>query len=252
MSPSSKSTEYFAEGFVSMDGVAHIGIVSRNLLRSLGALVVIALLFGGGCETQKGKLVDVSSPERVGSHKAGSEVYDPAASAAVEGLLVQAAGTPIMPEDVGNTLGQYVDDPYKRRVCFVGVENAGGEEMGDIREDLAETIRTMIAQSDQFDVIDSRLVTAGLRETGLRVDDLLLPDKRARFASALGEMDSPFDYILFAKVTTATTRDNADSQVKYSLTLDLVNVHTGSSTRQTVELKKHYNKSVKAKIRGLF
>ena len=210
------------------------------------------VLFVVGCETQKGKLVDSSTPDRVGSHKAGSEVYDPAARAAVEGLLAQVASEPMKPEEVGAVVGQIIEeDLTKRKVCFVGVENAGGEELGDIRESLSETIRTMISQSDQFEVIDSRMVAAGLRETGLRVDDLLLPDKRSRFAAALGEMDSPFDYLLFAKVTTATTRDNADSQVKYTLTLDLTNIHTGSSTRHTVELKKHYNRSVKAKLKDL-
>ena len=106
--------------------------------------------------------------------------------------------------------------------------------------------------STVFETIDSRMATAGLRETGLRVEDLLLPEKRERFAAALGESETPFDYILFAKVTTATTVDNKDSQVKYSLTLDLVNARTGASIRETVSLKKHYNRSVKAKVLGIF
>ncbi len=233
-----------------MDGL-FCGRAVRSYLRAFVFLAACAVSVVG-CETQKGKLVDSSTPDRVGSHKAGSEVYDPAARAAVEGLLAQVAGEPIRPEEVGAVVGQIVEgDLTKRKVCFVGVENAGGEELGDIRESLAETIRTMISQSDQFEVIDSRMVAAGLRETGLRVDDLLLPDKRSRCAAALGEMDSPFDYLLFAKITTATTRDNADSQVKYALTLDLTNIHTGSSTRHTVELKKHYNKSVKAKLKDM-
>ena len=230
------------------------GFFCNRAVCSFGyGLVVLAacVLSFAGCETQKGKLVDSSTPDRVGSHKAGSEVYDPAARAAVEGLLAQVAGEPIRPEEVGAVVGQIVEGDWTRKVCFVGVENAGGEELGDIRESLAETIRTMISQSDQFEVIDSRMVAAGLRETGLRVDDLLLPDKRSRFAAALGEMAAPFDYLLFAKVTTATTRDNVDSQVKYTLTLDLTNIHTGSSTRHTVELKKHYNKSVKAKLKDM-
>lgn len=214
-------------------------------------IAFLLLLAVSGCATQKGRVVDPNSADRVGSHRAGSEIYDPAAQAAVTGLLDQAARTPITSEDSGKTVAQISEEHGVRRICFAGVENAGGEEMGDLREDLSETIRTMIAQSDQFDVVDSRLVTAGLRETGLRFDDLLLPDKRERFAAALGELDSPFDYVLFAKVTTATTRDNADSQVKYSLSLDLVNVHTGSSINETVGLKKHYNRSVKAKIKGM-
>ena len=205
-----------------------------------------------GCATQKGKVVDSDDASRVGSHSAGSEIYDPAAESAVSGLLEQVARTPITLEDSGKTVAQLAEEYPVRHICFVDVENAGGEEMGDIRESLAETIRTMISKSDEFDMIDSRLVTAGLRETGLRVDDLLIPDKLDKFVAALGRMDAPFDYILFAKVTTATTRDNKDSEVKYGLTLDLVNVHTGKSIRETVELKKHYNRSVKAKFMGMF
>ncbi len=216
------------------------------------AFTVSALLTSSGCATQKGKIVDPNSADRIGSHRAGSEIYDPAAQAAVNGLLEQAARTPVVLEDSGKTVAQIAEDYGVRRICFVGVENAGGEEMGDLRENLSESIRTMITQSEQFDVVDSRLVSAGLRDTGLRVDDLLLPDKRSKFAAALGELDAPFDYLLFAKVTTATTRDNVDSQVKYSLTLDLVNVHTGASLRETVELKKHYNRSALAKIKDVF
>jgi hypothetical protein len=216
------------------------------------AAILLALFFCGGCATQKGKMVDEDAPTRVGSHRAGAEIYDPAAEAAVEGLLEQAARNPVSSADVGKTVAQITEERGVRKICFLGVENAGGEEMGDIREDLTETIRTKIAQSDVFETIDSRMATAGLRETGLRVEDLLLPEKRERFAAALGENETPFDYILFAKVTTATTVDNKDSQVKYSLTLDLVNMRTGASLRETVSLKKHYNRSVKAKVLGIF
>ena len=213
---------------------------------------LLTLFFLVGCATQRGKVIDEDAPTRVGSHRAGAEIYDPAAEAAVAGLLEQAARNPVSSADVGKTVAQIAEEHGVRKICFLGVENAGGEEMGDIREDLAEVIRTKIAQSDAFETIDSRMATAGLREAGLRVDDLLLPEKRERFAAALGESETPFDYILFAKVTTATTVDNKDSQVKYSLTLDLVNARTGASIRETVSLKKNYNRSVKAKVLGIF
>jgi len=225
-------------------------LTSRRAFALGLAFSVLSSAFG--CATQKGKVVDPNETSRVGSHRAGSEIYDPAAEAAVCGLLDQVANTPITLEDSGKTVAQLAEEYPVRHICFLDVENAGGEEMGDIRESLAETIRTMISKSEQFDMIDSRLVTAGLRETGLRIDDLLIPDKLDRFVAALGKMDAPFDYILFAKVTTATTRDNKDSEVKYSLTLDLVNVHTSKSIRETVDLKKHYNRSAKAKFMGMF
>lgn len=229
--------------------------VSRFENKRLGHVIVFliaALTMGIGCATQKGKVVDPNVGNRIGSHRAGSEIFDPATEAAVAGLLEQAARTPVMPEDVGKTVAQINEVRGVRRICFAGVENAGGEEMGDLRENMSETIRTMIAQSDLFEVIDSRLMAVGLREAGCRVEDLLLPDKREKFVSALGELNSPFDYILFAKVTTATTRDNVDSQVKYCFSLDLVNVHTGVSMSETVELKKHYNRSVRAKMKDFF
>ena len=222
----------------------------RTVKRTSTLFLALALLVG--CATQRGKLVDNDEPSRVGSHRGGSEIYDPAAEAAVDGLLKQAARNPVSAADVGKTVAQISEEYGVRKICFLGVENAGGEEMGDLREDLAEVIRTKISQSDVFETIDPRMATAGLRESGLRVEDLLLPEKRERFAAALGESETPFDYILFAKVTTATTVDNKDSQVKYSLTLDLVNVRTGASIRETVSLKKHYNRSVKAKALGFF
>lgn len=215
--------------------------------------IVLAFVFAfTGCASQKGKVVDPNTKDRVGSHRAGSEIYDPAVEAAVAGLLDQAMRKPILLEESGKTVAQIDEAHGVRKICFAGVENAGGEEMGDIRASLEETIKTMISCSEQFDVVDSRLVAAGLREAGLRLDDLLLPNKREKFAATLGEFETPFDYILFAKVTTATTQDNNDSQVKYSFTLDLVNIHTGASMSETVELKKHYNSSVKAKLKGLF
>lgn len=235
---------------VSKNKTARTALDRRNAKRASVLLLTLALL--GGCATQRGKVVDENEPTRVGSHRAGSEIYDPAAEAAVDGLLEQAARNPVSAADVGKTVAQITEEYGVRKICFFGVENAGGEEMGDLREDLTEVIRTKIARSDVFETIDSRMATAGLRETGMRVEDLLLPEKRERFAAALGEGETPFDYILFAKVTTATTVDNKDSQVKYSLTLDLVNVRTGSAIRETVSLKKRYDRSVKAKALGFF
>ncbi|MDO5566445.1 MAG: hypothetical protein Q4G59_07290 [Planctomycetia bacterium] len=209
-----------------------------------GCLLAAALLFACGCALQKGKVLDDNDPMRTGSHKAGSEVYDPAADSAVSGLLAKAEGALA---ERGNT-GQ-----GKSRVCFIGVENAGAEEMGDLKQDLDEMIRTKITQSPRFETIDSRTVAAALRKTGMRSDDLLLPESRGQFVNALGGMGSSFDYILFAKVTTATTRDNKDSQVKYALTLDLVDVNSGApAARESVALRKNYNKSAKAKVFGLF
>ena len=199
------------------------------------------LAFSTGCASQKGQLLDADDPMRIGSHQAGSEIFDPATENAVRGLLARVENS------------TEINTGTPRRICFVGVENASAEEMGDIKQDLNEMIRTQITQSPCFETIDSRAIASGLRQTNLRGDDLLLPENRAKFNDALGGMGKAFDYILFAKVTTATTRDNADSQVKYSLTLDLVDVQSGATAaRESVALRKNYNRTAGAKLRGMF
>lgn len=215
---------------------------TRKFYFVLSCLAFAWIAFAG-CVSQKGKLLDEKDAMRTGSHQAGSEVFDPATEQAVGGLIAKAEDSIF-----GNAMGA-----DKRRICFIGVENAGAEDMGDLKQDLNEMIRSKIAMSPRFETIDSRTVAAGLRETGMRSDDLLLPNNRAKFTNALGGMGSSFDYILFAKVTTATTKANKDSQVKYTLTLDLVDVQSGAAAaRESVALRKNYNKSVKAKVLGVF
>ena len=91
---------------------------------------LLAFLALGGCVSQRGKVVDVDTPTRVGSHRAGSEIYDPAAEAAVEGLLEQAARNPVAAADVGKTVAQIAEEHGVRRICFLGVENAGARRWG--------------------------------------------------------------------------------------------------------------------------
>lgn len=192
------------------------------------------------------------TPNRVGSHKAGSEVYEPVAEAAFAGLIAELDRATSTIEDDVQFEVRGEKEKKRLKVCFAGVENSGGEDMGDLRENLNETIRSSISQSDRFEIVDERMMAALLRKSGMRLDDLLVSDNLTAFLENADKDTEWIDYILFAKVTTATTKDNSDSEVHYSLNMDLVDVHTGASIRHTEQMKKHYNRSVKANFQDFF
>ena len=80
-------------------------------------------------------------------------------------------------------------------------------------------------------------------ETRLRCDQLLVPQNQRIFAAAMEQMSQPFDFLLFAKLTSGTTHVNKDYQRDYLLTLELVNVHTGQFDKESQEISKGYHHS---------
>ena len=227
------------------------GFCRHNFLCVL-ALSFWVMLLSSGCRLQEGKIVSSDTPNRVGSHKAGSEVYETVAEAAFAGLIAELDRATSTIEDDVQFEVRGEKEKKRLKVCFAGVENSGGEDMGDLRENLNETIRGLISQSDRFEIVDERMMAALLRKSGMRLDDLLVSDNLTAFLENADKDTEWIDYILFAKVTTATTKDNSDSEVHYSLNMDLVDVHTGASIRHTEQMKKHYNRSVKAKFQDFF
>lgn len=199
-----------------------------------------AVLFGGsgmvlgGCRAQQhGHVMTHDQKDMVGSHGAGAETYKPLVDEAVGKLLArQAHGV----QPAGGA-------PGAKRVCFVGVENKSAEELGDFKEQLTEVIDNRIVESGSFAPVSRRFVQAGLRETRLRPDELFLPDNRARFLAVMQSQGQPFDYLLFASITSGTTRDNGSFQRDYLLTLELVNVQTGAPDKESATLRKGYTKS---------
>jgi hypothetical protein len=131
----------------------------------------------------------------------------------------------------------------RKRICFVGVENKSAEEIGDFREQIYQKIDTCIAQSEMFDVIHKRYVEAGLRQCQLRPDDLFIPGNRRQFSAAMEQLEQPFDYLMYATVTSGTTRSNKDYQRDYLLTLELIDMDSGRSDKESAEIRKGYTKT---------
>ena len=194
----------------------------------------IGLISSWGCRHHtRAKVLRPDKPDMVGTTGAGAETYKPLVDTAVTNLLerhrsgIQVASAPA---------------PQPPRICFVAVENRSAEEMGDFKEQLYEHIDGHIVQSGVYHLISKRFVDAALRDTSLRPDELFPPKNRRAFAQALEQQGQPVDYLLFAKITSGTTRKGRDMQRDYVLTLELVNVETGEYDKESAIIRKKYDR----------
>src|SRR5262245_21476213 len=195
--------------------------MNRRQFLVRGAALVGAA--GLGCRgTQYGKVYKDCQPDMVGSHAAGAETFKPLVDEAVGKLLARQSA--VVP--AGGV-------PGPKRVCFVGVENKSSEEIGDFKDQLVEVIDNRIVESGAFQPVSRRFVAAGLREARVRPDELFLPANQRRLLAVMEQQGQPFDYLLFASLTSGTTRTNGEMQRDYLLTLELVNVQTGTPDKES-------------------
>ncbi len=200
-------------------------------------LLTLPLLVTGCRGFQYGHLVSPGKQDLVGSHTAGSEVYKPLVEESVAKLLGACEVTP-----ASASFGPEGFD-MPRRVCFVGVENCSAEELGDFKEHLYELIDGKVTGAPSFELLSRRVVDEALRETRLRPESLVMPDNMRAFTSILQRDGQPIDYLLFAKLTSGTTDRNSSSQRDYLLTLDMVDVRSGTAIKEQAEIRKGYHKS---------
>lgn len=210
--------------------------MSRIFYLTVWALLVVSVSCFYGCKSQTGTVLKPGAKQLSGSHKAGQEVYKP---------LVEEAVARLLGADQ-TSLGS----PAPKRICFVGVENFSAEEMADYKEQLYEMIDTAISSSGQFTSISRRYVEPAIRAERFRMDDLFIPENQRKLQAALEKDGQPFEYLLFAKLTSGTTVDNKDSQRDYRLSLELININDGSSVKEGCDLSKAYNRSLGAKLRN--
>ncbi|MEQ8765283.1 MAG: penicillin-binding protein activator LpoB [Planctomycetota bacterium] len=195
-----------------------------NMLRRL-ALVLLAVGLVA-CASPEGRIMDDSEEDYVGKDAAGAASYDRLIEGAVQKLLQQHSAT-----------GRGVD---QLKIACLEFENAGSEELGDWQNQLFDLINTSINQSMRYRTISDRFVSAGLRETRLRRDDLFIPAKRRQFIDVMESAGNPVDALLFPKLTTGSTRGEDTRQRNYLLTLELVDVKTGENEQVSERLRKAY------------
>jgi hypothetical protein len=201
---------------------------------------ILAIVAAGGCRGhQHARVIQPGQREMVGSHGAGSETFKPLVEEAVAKMLARHCEFP--PAMVSYSEHPVVLGP--KRICFVGVENKSAEELGDFREQIYQCIDSKMLEGGTFEPVSRRFVEAGLRATRLRPDELFVPSNMQMFTMYMEQHGQPFDYLLYATLTSGTTRDNRDYQRDYLLTLELVDVRTGQYDKQSAEISKGYHHS---------
>ncbi len=217
-----------------------------SIMTLLAASVVLLPLFlvNSGCRSkQHARIVQPGERNMIGSHQAGTETFQPLIEEAVAKLLGHGYEVPA-------SLASHSPEPVMlapKRIAFIGVENRSAEEIGDFREQIYQCIDAKIVQSGVFQPISRRYVEAGLRETRLRPDELLVPSGMRTFTAYMEQQGQPFDHLLYATITSGTTRDNRNYQRDYLLTLELVDVRTGQFYKESAALSKGYHQSAISK-----
>ena len=169
----------------------------REFLLHLSSCGLLASL---GCRgTQHAHVLDQSEKDMVGSHTAGAETWEPLIQQTVAQLLGRQSV-------IVQTAGDAEFLPAKKRICFVGVENKSAEEIGDFKEQIYQKVDTCINDTDAFEVIHRKYVEAGLRQCGFRPEDLFVPNNRRLFTAAMEHLEQPFDFLMYANITSGTTR----------------------------------------------
>ncbi len=212
----------------------------REWLCSFSIVSIAGLV---GCRGyQYGHVIKPEAGNMVGSHEAGAEVFDPLVEEAVAKLLarqqIATDDCPLGPNGL----------PMKKSVCFVGIENKSAEDIGDFKDKLYNQIDSQILESNSFQSISKRMVDAALHETRMRPDALMLPDNYRLFTAVLQRGGAPVDYLLYATLTSGTTKRNSSTQRDYELTLELTNVHTGQNDKLSSEVRKGYHKTAAGKF----
>lgn len=207
--------------------------------------ICLVLVVSGCRNRQHAHILKSDEKDMVGSHTAGAETWKPLIDESVARLLAKSCSSVQLASHTtidGNGI------PV-RTVCFLGVENRSSEEIGDFKEQIYEHIDTLISSNDQFKMISRRYVEAAMSECRCRPDLLVLPARQREFQAAMERADQPFDYLLFASITSGTTSSNGDYQRDYLLTLELLDIHTGESIKDSAMLRKGYHKSLLGKLK---
>jgi len=194
-----------------------------------GVLILLVLAMGAiACNSRpKGRIKEGEEGDLVGARTAGSATYNRLIADATRKLLESVAAK--------------LPDTGMRQIAFVGVENRGAEDLGDIREATNQQIETVIFQAKRFDLVSQRYVNHAFMTAGLRPEDLFLASGRDEFVGILREQGQDPDYLLWAIYTTLSTGGEHERQRDYLLSLEMVDAETGRLVeKETAKVRKAY------------
>jgi hypothetical protein len=213
----------------------------RFLGQAFTGFIGLGLILPGCRSQQTAQVLQPGQTDMVGSHVAGGETYKPLVDEAVAKLLSRHS-QPVQ--------ASFQGQPGPMRICFVGVENKSIEEVGDFKEQIYQLIDSRLLEGNVYQAVSRRYVEAGLQQSRLRPDQLMIPENMRTFTATMEQMGQPFDYLLYATLTSGTTRSNKDYQRDYLLTLEMLDVRNGQYDKESAQLSKGYNVSTIAKIKN--
>jgi hypothetical protein len=193
---------------------------------------LLALAFGSCGSSPQGRTMGSGEEDLEGARRAGTSTYD---------RLIEGTLTKMMARYSERTGGTGL---AKQRVAFVALENASGEPLGEMYEQIYELIDTSVNNHERFRMISKRFVDAALNEMGKpSYDKLFLPGGRRQFSGILEQQGSPIEAMLYAKLTSGETKGEDDyRQVNYMLTMELVDVATGDYQKDSCRISREYTK----------
>ncbi len=188
-----------------------------------------------GCK-QYAEIMTDDQANMVGTQAAGAATFQPMIEQTMGRLLAQQGG------GIQQTGGPA--RPVPKHICFVGLKNDSSEALGDFKTQIEEIIRTQIVNSPSFVLLSHQSVQAGLQQLRIRPDELFVPRVRASFVAVMEQRNVPFDYFLYARLTSGTTQANTSQQKNYMLSLQLIDIHSGIEvSRASATIRKGYHKS---------
>jgi hypothetical protein len=196
-------------------------------MRNVSLLLAIYLL--AACGQPKGRVKEGDEGDLVGSRTAGAETYNRLIADATRKLLESAANKQ---SGRGNDI---------LKIAFVGIENRGSEELGDIREATNQEIETVIFQAKRYDIIAQRYVSHALKTLGMQAEDIFLKNGREDFVGVLRQEGQTPDFLMWAVYSTQSTSGEKERQRDYLLTLELIDAASGRIVeREMAKVRKAY------------
>lgn len=185
-----------------------------------------------------GRVMSSNEDSMVGAEGAGSEVYNEAVRSVLQKVLDDHSQ-----KFLHNAAGKW-------NVAFVGIDNKSAEELGDFGGSIYANVEDVIGNSELYSVVAQQYVEAALQATRLTPNQLFLEEPRQKFMSVVGKNGKLPDVLLFAIVTTQTTRGGKDllgredSERTYQLQLNFVDAQTGElvTTKKSDQIRKAYKK----------
>lgn len=192
---------------------------------SVAALVILSATVG--CSLFSSKKSEQPAPSVSGN--------DAGLNAAVDGMVVKMRNAEFLEARPG----------AERKICFLGVRDIYGNEIPE----LSESVRRRFGSQTSYHFVDDATIDAGLEKSGVKRNDLFIPEEREKLTAALGIQ---LDYLLSARIVqTGDAKHNVPSAE--SVLFELYSVSENTTVRVQRDLNGIYSVAeAKKKFLGVF